>query len=594
MELALACTHRVATNDKGTFFGLPETQLGILPGFGGTQRLPGLVGLAEALAMITGGGRVYAEKARRIGLVDEVVEREQLLEAARRLLAEGHGTARRAKQPLAARLTTFLVESNRYGRRLILEKARKEVRQRVGNHYPAPLAAIDAMEEGILHGREKGLSREASLLGELVVTPVCKNLVGVFRLREQFSRGDTAPARDIRRMGVIGAGVMGGGIAALAAGKGVRVRIIDLSPTALGGALGTVAKAVKKVRRKGSAGRAEAPWIASRISYDTEMRGLAGLDFVVEAVAERMDVKKKVLSSVTAALPEHAVTVSNTSSLSIGEMSGAVRSPALFCGMHFFNPVDRMPLVEVVRGEGTSDETVGKTAAYARRLGKVPVVVRDRPGFLVNRLLLPYLNEGARLLEEGVRLEAIDGALEAFGMPMGPFALLDMVGIDIASHAAENLRQGLGERFHPSAIMAAMRDAERLGRKKGRGFYLYNARGEKRRDPDLERFLSPHVRDASEPAVDHIVDRLLLAMVNEASLCLEEEVVETAAAVDVAMILGAGFPPFTGGLLRYADSRGAAEIVKVLEGLTETAGVFFKPSGLLLRLSGSGQGFYGE
>lgn len=594
LELALACTWRAASDSSRTFLGLPETRLGILPGFGGTQRLPALVGLGESLAMITSGARVFPKRALRIGLVDEVTVREHLLDAAMALLARGPRRKEgRGPRSLSDRLRGLLFESNRYGRKILFDRARKEVHKRVGGHYPAPLAAVDAVEEGRTHGMWRGLEREAVLLGELAVTPVCKNLIHVFRVREKAARVDRLPAGRIARIAVIGAGVMGGGIAALAAEKGVRTRIVDLSPRALGGALRAVEEEVGKKQARGILPDAESSWVPARISYDTEMRGLGGIDLVVEAVAERMDVKKSVLAEVAAALPDDALIVSNTSSLSITEMAEATGNPGRVAGLHFFNPVDRMALVEVVRGEKTSDSTTAEVRAFAGRLGKIPIVVRDRPGFLVNRLLLPYLIEGVRLLEEGVALERIDRELEEFGMPLGPFALLDMVGIDIASHAAANLRTGLGDRFQPSGLLTVMVEAQRLGKKTGRGFYFYGSRGERRRDSGLERFLSIGAgEEALLPSAD-IVDRLLLSMVNEASLCLEEGVVESPETVDAGMILGAGFPPFTGGLLRYADSRGLPEIAGRLEGLAATTGAGFAPSRMIKDLVKAGRGFYG-
>lgn len=594
LELALACTWRAASVSSRTFLGLPETRLGILPGFGGTQRLPALVGLGESLAMITSGARVFPKRALRIGLVDEVTVREHLLDAAMALLARGPRRKEgRGPRSLSDRLRGLLFESNRYGRKILFDRARKEVHKRVGGHYPAPLAAVDAVEEGRTHGMWRGLEREAVLLGELAVTPVCKNLIHVFRVREKAARVDRLPAGRIARIAVIGAGVMGGGIAALAVEKGVRTRIVDLSPRALGGALRAVEEEVGKTQARGILPDAESSWVPARISYDTEMRGLGGIDLVVEAVAERMDVKKSVLAEVAAALPDDALIVSNTSSLSITEMAEATGNPGRVAGLHFFNPVDRMALVEVVRGEKTSDSTTAEVRAFAGRLGKIPIVVRDRPGFLVNRLLLPYLIEGVRLLEEGVALERIDRELEEFGMPLGPFALLDMVGIDIASHAAANLRTGLGDRFQPSGLLTVMVEAQRLGKKTGRGFYFYGSRGERRRDSGLERFLSIGAgEEALLPSAD-IVDRLLLSMVNEASLCLEEGVVESPETVDAGMILGAGFPPFTGGLLRYADSRGLPEIAGRLEGLAATTGAGFAPSRMIKDLVKAGRGFYG-
>jgi 3-hydroxyacyl-CoA dehydrogenase len=490
-------------------------------------------------------------------------------------------------------MTRLFLESNSYGRSLIFERARREVRSRGGNHYPAPLAAIDAVETGTSGGMEKGLEREARLFGTMAVTPVSKSLIHVFRLRERFSKVSAAPAAGIVRTGVIGAGVMGGGIAALAAVKGFRTRIMDLSPTALGGALGTVDKALAAGRKKGALTRSEAAWGAARITWDTEIRGLRGLDLVIEAVAERMDIKKSVLADVAGKVGNDALILSNTSSLSISGMAEGVANPARVAGLHFFNPVDRMPLVEVVRGRETSEETVERATAFARRLGKIPIVVGDRPGFLVNRVLFPYLVEGARLLEEGAGLGTVDGALEDFGMPMGPFALLDMVGADIAAHAAANLREGLGDRFLAPALLGAMVEGGRLGRKTGSGFYRYDGKGKGRRDPEVGDFLSPHVKggEGKDPPREEIVDRLIFAMVNEASLCLEEGVVESPGAVDAGMILGAGFPPFTGGLLRYADSRGLREIADGL-GRLHAAGRGDAPSGTIVKLAGAGEGFY--
>lgn len=594
LELALAADWRVASDSPRTFLGLPETQLGILPGFGGTQRLPRLIGLAESLRMITSGSRVYGKKALRIGLVDEVVPREHLLAAARRLLARPRPKGgRRRSRGMAAQVRRLLLEGNRYGRRFVLDKARKGVRKKTGGHYPAPLAAVDTVEEGLGKGVERGLAMEARLLGELAVTAESKGLIHVFRLKEKFSRVSSAPARAVARIGVVGAGVMGAGIASLAAQKGIAVRLFDLSVKSLGKALRFVSEDALKKNRRGAITDAELPWVTARVTWDNEMRGLGGLDIVIEAVAERMDVKKSVLADLSAGMGEDAVIASNTSSLSITEMAGAAKDPSRVAGMHFFNPVDKMPLVEIVRGEQTSEEAAQRVASLAKRLGKIPVVVKDRPGFLVNRLLLPYLNEGARLFAAGVSLDRIDRLLEKFGMPMGPFALLDMVGADIASHAFTNLRRGLGDRFQASSVLAAMVDAGRLGRKAGRGFYFYGEKGDRRRDPNIESFLSSHVKEAGSFSDEDIVDRLVLAMVNEASLCLEEGVVDGAEAVDAAMVLGAGFPAFTGGLLRYADNRGLKEIAGRLESLAPAGGPAYDPSALVRKLAASGGSFYG-
>ena len=593
LELALACRYRVVTDYTGTFLGLPETQLGIIPGFGGTQRLPRTVGIPEALKMITTGSRVYARRAVKIGLAHEMVVREHLLNAARRLVEEGPDRAMdRRRRGARSRGMQKLMESTGIGRKIIFDRAKKAVQDRTGGHYPAPMAAVRAVEEGLTHGLSRGYSMEARLLGEMAATDVCKNLIRVFYLRESFARGDATPARDIGKVTVIGAGVMGTGIATLAVERDMRVRILDLAPEALGKALKSFHRDVEEKRKRSIYTGVTADWIRSRLTADTSLRGMGGSDVVIEAVAERMDVKRSVFATVADAVHRDAIIASNTSSLSITEMAADVPCPDRVAGLHFFNPVDRMPLVEVIRGENTSDGTVEKTAAFARRLGKVPIVVKDRPGFLVNRLLLPYMNEAATLLEEGAGVESLDRAMLRFGMPMGVFILLDQVGIDIAAHAARSLHEGFGDRMTPSPVLDLMLKAQRLGRKTGKGFYAYSAKGERSVDSSLAKVLSPAIRGRIEPEEQDIVERLIYPMINEASRCLEEKVVQTPEAVDAAMILGAGFPPFTAGLLAHADAVGAPKVIEVLEGLTARVDARFEPSDLLRDLAAEGRRFY--
>lgn len=595
LELALACEYRVVTDSTKTVLGLPETTLGIIPGFGGTQRLPRLVGIQEALRMITTGAKVYPKKARQIGLVTDVAVKECLMEAAGRLISR-HGESGSGKKfkktSWKSRGMALLFESNKFGRNFLFDKARQAVRVKVGDHYPAPLAAIDAIEDGFKHGLKEGFASEAHLLGEMAVTETSKNLIKVFHLREKFSHVDRSPAGYISSMAVIGAGAMGGSIATLVAENGIKVRLVDMSTKALGKALRAVYSAVRKKKSKGIYSSTDAVWIPSRISCDTMMRGLKRTDVVIEAVVESMDVKKSLLLDLAAATREDTVIVSNTSSLSISDMARAVPDAWRVAGMHFFNPVDRMQLVEVVRGEHTSDLTVRIVTALTKRLGKIPVVVKDSPGFLVNRLLLPYLNEAAHLLEDGVGMEAVDEAMLEFGMPMGAFILLDVVGLDIASHVCENLQQGFGDRMRPSPILTAMCEDGRLGKKSGKGFYRYDKKGGRQSDSGLKKFLLPHIRGDLKLGEQYIVDRLILPMINEAALALEEAVVGEPEAVDTAMIFGAGFPPFTGGLLRYADTMGVARVVKDLEELTSLHGERFKPAELLIEMAQTGKKFY--
>ena len=593
LELALACNYRVVTDSAGTFLGLPETQLGIIPGFGGTQRLPRLVGIPEGIRMITTGSRVHPKKAVRTGLADEVVKPEFLMQAARSLVTGTDGKAAKKKPSKSwGRKVQVILEKTRYGRNLIFKKARKTVLENTRDHYPAPMAAIEAMEEGYAHGIEMGYEMEARLEGEMIVSDVCKNLIKVFHLREGFLHGDLSPAEDIKSVAVIGAGIMGGGIAALSAEKGFRVRLMDLSSDALGAALRFLHKDVGKKRKKGRITGVQAQWTLDRLATDNQLRGFGNSDLIIEAVAERMDVKRSVLSDVVAAVSRDAVIASNTSSLSIDGMAEGLTNPSRVAGLHFFNPVDRMPLVEVIHGEQTSGDTVEKLTAFARKLGKIPIVVKDRPGFLVNRLLLPYMNEGARLLEEGADVQQVDKVMLDFGMPMGVFILLDVVGLDIASHAGESLFEQFGERMRLSPVMSAMLEAERLGRKNGKGFYLYDSKGKRKPDRGLGKVLGSLVVDSDGPGDDDIVNRLILPMVNEASLCLDEGIVDTVQAVDAAMILGAGFPPFRGGLLRYADSEGVDRIVDILEELSSTVDERFGPSEPLKDMARAGKGFY--
>ena len=591
LELALACDHRVASDDAGTFLGLPETRLGIIPGFGGTQRLPRLVGLLESVRMITTGSTVYAGKALRIGLVDEVTRREHLMDAAMAAV-DGNLPEKNARKKTTSARLEGLLEKNALGRRFLLGKARKAVLSETRGHYPAPMAAIDAIEYGLNHGMSRGLAEENRLFGLMAVTDISKNLIRVFHLRESFAKGDPSPAESISRLAVIGGGAMGGGIAALAAQRGMRVRLIDMSEKALGAAIKFLNDDVAKKRKKHRYTRAEADWIPVRLTVDTQIRGIGASDVVIEAVAERMDVKRSVFSSASEAVSDTTAILTNTSSLSVSEMADDVPHPERVAGFHFFNPVDRMPLVEVIRGKHTSMETAQRMAAFARKLGKVPIIVEDSPGFLVNRLLLPYLNEACLLLQEGADISQVDKELLTFGMPMGVFILLDQVGIDIVVHAGKSMFDAFGKRMTPSPVIEAMAAAGRLGKKTGKGFYRYDSGGKRQLDPEVNKLLDPYVNGKVNFTSDQIMHRLIFSMINEATLCLEEGVVETVETIDAGMILGAGFPPFTGGLMRYADSVGVKDLTLVLDELSREVDSRFAPSGTLRRMADIGEAFY--
>ncbi|HUJ17046.1 MAG TPA: 3-hydroxyacyl-CoA dehydrogenase NAD-binding domain-containing protein [Nitrospirota bacterium] len=591
LELALACTYRVISNDQRTALALPEVKLGIIPGFGGTQRLPRLVGIANALDMILTGKPTHARKARQIGLADEVTYKEMLLERSLSLARKAMGLPRPSGVRSRQRMFAGLTEGNPLTRAIIFRTAEKNVLAETRGNYPAPLAALDAVRYGFSHTREEGYRHEAELLGRLAPTGVSKNLISVFYLNELLKKDHHPVLPDITHAVVIGAGVMGGGIAQLLAEKGLSVRMKDIDTRALAAGFREAWGIFGKRRDKGILTPIQARDGFDRITATIDYTGFRNAGIAIEAVVENMDVKKAVLRELEAAAGESLIYASNTSSLAISELATASSHPDRVVGMHFFNPVEKMPLVEIVRGRQTSDETISAIATLSRRLGKLPVILNDGPGFLVNRILMPYLGEAVVMLEQGGRIEEIDGALLRFGMPMGAFILLDEIGIDIAYKVSEILHQGLGERAKPSGLLARLYKEGRLGKKSGRGFYQY--RGGKRGNPDGS--LSGGLPGPSEIGTigpEDIVDRAVLLMVKEAVLCLEDRIISRPNLLDAALVFGIGFPPFRGGLLRYADTLGAANIVSKLEGFVNRFGERFIPPASLREMAKTGQGFY--
>ncbi len=596
LELALACDYRLASDHDKTRLGLPEILLGILPAWGVTTRLPGLVGLRKALDLILSGKNLDPARARRAGLVDVVLPWPIFRDAVSgfaRDRADGKETARR-KGGLGGRL----LDGTRPGQRLVLRQARKQVMRRTRGHYPAPLKVLEVVSASLGKPWARRFELEALAAGELIASSVSKNLIHVFHLREAARKGPRLPQASpatVRRIGVVGAGVMGGGIAQLAAHRGIDVRIKDIRHAAVTGALQHARSLFDGLVRRKRLDRREADQRMDRISAGLDWAGFATADLVVEAVVERMEVKRSVLAELEGVASEECVLTSNTSTLSIDGMAEALGRRDRFCGMHFFNPVHKMPLVEIIRGRRTADRTVATVYGLAVALGKVPVVVKDGPGFLVNRILGPYLNEACYLLAEGASIEAIDEAALDFGMPMGPLRLIDEIGIDVAGHAGAVLHEAFGERMAPAPPLAKLGESGRLGRKGGSGFYRYEKDREKGPDPEIYPLLAPTVPAERSPKDRReIRARLVLSMMNEAALVLEDGIVERAADVDLAMIMGTGFPPFRGGLLRYADQVHARVLVERLNGYRESLGARFEPAPVLLRLAREGRTFYQE
>jgi 3-hydroxyacyl-CoA dehydrogenase/enoyl-CoA hydratase/3-hydroxybutyryl-CoA epimerase len=587
-ELALASTW-IAMSDGAARIGLPEVRLGILPGWGGSTRLPRRIGLVAALDLILTGRNLDGARALKAGLADGLLPAAGFDERASAWARQRIGRRPPARGPRGVR--GALLEGNPLGRRFVLAQARRKVLAETRGRYPAPLRAIEVVGIGLDRGRTAGFDAEARAIGELAVSPVSKNLVHVFRLMEASKRDEAPPTPPVRRPAVLGAGVMGGGIAHLIADQAkLPVRIKDIRPEALSTALATADSLFERQVRRRRLRPAEKRRRMSLLQPTLEDVGLAACDFVVEAVVENLEVKQKVMADLDRRLAPEAILASNTSSLSIDAIAAKCAHRGRVVGMHFFNPVHKMPLVEVIAGPHTSAQAVGATAAFARALGKTPVVVRECPGFLVNRLLMFYSAEALWLLDEGHAIEDIDRAMTEWGMPMGPMRLADEVGLDVAAKVGHILTEAFGERLPFPAWLDRLPESGRLGLKNGRGIYRYQGRRQKDVDPAVyaEIGIRPTRR---APDLGKLARRMVLPMVNEAARCLDEGVVDGPGPLDLAMIFGTGFPPFRGGLCRWADSEGLPRLVAELEALARDVAARHEPSAALRRFAEAG-GFY--
>ncbi len=600
-ELALAADYRIATDDPSTRIGLPETKLGIIPGFGGCVRLPRVIGLQAALDIILAGKAVDGKKAFKLGLVDQVVPaallEEQAMKMAKDVIASGGKKRRKKFEPKGA--MNIILEST-LGRAVVLSKAKKMTLAMTRGNYPAQMKAIEVISRTYgVSNRGKALEIEAKGFGEVVVTDVSKNLIRLFYLTEGIKKqtGVADPSvkpREIKYAAVLGAGTMGGGIAQLFADKGIDVRLKDINNEAIAKGFQAARSIWEKELKKKRFTQYEFNKKMDLISGSTTYDGFGNLDLVVEAIVEDMGIKKKVIAETATKLKPNAIIATNTSSLSVTEMGEAMPNKANFVGMHFFNPVHKMPLVEVIRGEHTSDEVTATIFDVSKKAGKFPVVVKDGPGFLVNRLLLPYLNEAVYLLGEGVSIETIDKYYLDFGMPMGPMHLIDEIGIDVAVKVAKIFHKAFGERAEPSPLMLKLVDTKRLGKKNGKGFYLYDERGKKLNvDQSVYKEMGLPQPTNTKMTREEIVNRGIFAMINEAARALlEDKIVNSPDEVDLAMIMGTGFPPFRGGLLRHADSIGTDVICDELEVFATRIGPRFKPAPPLMQLAKSKKRFY--
>ncbi len=600
MEFALACTFRVVTDNPKTSLGLPETSLGIIPGWGGTQRLPRLLGPIEAVGMIASGRPVKAVKAYKIKLADAIIPTEFRKEKTAEFLNSLLKTEEK-KKILKARerggLQNLLLEKNPLGRKFLFHKARKDILSKTKGQYPAPITAVNLIEHSYGLPLKEGLQMEMNTLKKEASKgfDIALNLIGLFFTSEAIKKdkgvkGDILP-QNIKSGGVLGAGTMGSGIAWLFSNNKLPVRFKDINWDAVGKgygvAWGIYAKQIKDKKLK----PIEASLKFDLLGGGTDYSGFQHADLIIEAAVENIELKNKIFNELEAVIKPNAIVASNTSSLSITEMGKAFKHPERFVGMHFFNPPNKMPLVEVIAGERTSPETVATAVDICKKFGKTPLVVKDCAGFLVNRVFVPAANEVMWMLQEGVEESRLEKELLTFGMPMSPFVLADEVGNDVSFKVSKVLETAYGSRMKAPDLVQALYDQKLFGKKTGKGFYIWKGK-EKSPNPEIKRILAGYPKKFANLSDQDIQDRFILIMLNEAARCLEENVVENPAYLDMALIMGIGFPPFRGGLLRHADKLGIDYVVNRLKHFQETYGSRFTPAPLLLEMQKNRKTFY--
>lgn len=595
-ELALACQWRIATDHPKTQIGLPEIQLGIIPGAGGTQRLPRLVGARAALDMILAGKSEPGAGAFRLGMVDELVPnsilREVALRAADRLATIGPG-----KRERRGGIAALLLDRNPIGRRLVYSQARKTVLARTGGNYPAPLAALDVVQTGLERGLRAGLRAEHEAFGKLAVSDVSHRLVEIFFATTALKKDDGVPpgtvgeVAPIRRIAVVGAGFMGAAIAGTAVLRArVEARLKDADLTRVGRGIRSALRILDERLKRRRISRPEHARLASLISGAADFSGFRRADLVIEAVFEDLQVKRDVLADVETVITANTIFATNTSTIPIADIAEGAQRPANVLGMHFFSPVEKMPLLEVIPHAGTAPECVVRAVRFGRKMGKTVIVVADHPGFWVNRILLPYMNEAGLLLEEGVPIDLVDRVMTRFGFPVGPVTLLDEVGLDVGAKAGKVMHEKFGARLEPAGVLARMLEGGRQGRKNGKGFYRY-ADGKKQGvDESVYTLLGVTPREDAAPTM--VQQRLVYAMLNEAAMAAGEGVVRSPRDGDIGAVFGIGFPAFRGGPLRMIDDLGASRVVQLLRSLEASHGERFRPAESLVGMAEDGQRFY--
>ena len=570
MELALACKFRIVSDNKKTKLGQPEVNLGLIPGFGGTKRLPQTIGFKESIKMITTGKAINGKKALKIKLADYIVNESHFKDEITKLLKKGLIKKKRKRD---------IIDKSPIFQNLITRIAINTIRKKTKNQYPAPLEAVKLIKRTFFKSINKSLIDEKEVFLKLLKTPVSQNLIHLYMTQEHVKK-KYKQNKDLKinETAVIGAGLMGSGIAWNLSYKNINVSLNDIDWKSICHGLQNINNIYKTLKRSKRWKHSEVINYMHKVNAVPNIKQIKNNDFIIEAVSEDILLKKNLFKEIEKN-NEKSIIATNTSSLDIEEMSKALKKPENFIGLHFFSPVNKMPLVEIIPNSKTSKETIEQTKALSQKLNKIPIIVKNCPGFLINRILIPYVNEAILNLEDGAEINEIDTLMKKFGMPIGPLALADEVGIDVGYKVAKVLEKGYGERMKVSNLFESIIKDENLrGRKSKKGFYDYNK--SKKENNDIKEILKKN-RIKKEHIHRDCLDRMLLIMVNEAARCLEEKVVETPEELDLAMIMGTGFPPFRGGLCRYIDQRGIQNIVTRLELLESLYGVRFKPATFL-------------
>lgn len=587
LELALACDYRVCTDADATRLGLPEVQLGLLPGSGGTQRLPRLIGLLPSLDLILTGKQLRAQKAKKLGVVDACVPATILLNVAKQFIDKGK---RSTKQKVTTK--EKILSGSSLGRKFVFEQAAKKTNEKTRGNYPATVAILDVVQHGLEKGMKQGLELEAKRFGELVMSPESKALRSIFFATTEMKKehGSDAKPGKVSMVGVLGGGLMGAGISHVSVAKAkVPVRIKDVSNDGVLNALKYNYKLFDKQRKRRILSKAQLQAKMLQLSGGTDFTSFNHLDVVIEAVFEDLALKQQMVADIEANAKAETIFATNTSSLPIHKIAEKAARPENIVGLHYFSPVEKMPLVEVIPHETTSQETIATVVALAKKQGKTPIVVKDKAGFYVNRILAPYMNEAAHILLANEPIDTVDSALLDFGFPVGPITLLDEVGVDIGAKIIPILVNELGERFRGPDVFDTLLNDGRKGRKSGKGFYTYKG---KKKEVDKSVYKLLKLKPEPKLSENDIALRCVLPMLNEAVRCLDDGIIRSPRDGDIGAIFGIGFPPFLGGPFRYMDQFGLKELVEKMNQFAEKYGDRFAPCDGLLTRAGEGRRFY--